>query len=550
MNKNQILNIFDEICKTVSPDNAARYMRGHFPAEYSALLEATSFLDKFDVPENKNKKISIFERIYCLRNGFIDRPKCKHCGVEYVCGFNKQLREYRKWCSAKCQASDPDCIAESKMTRLNKYGDETYHGVEKAKETRMAKNGGKWHAADFGRKVKQAKIENGHASNWVNPEKAKSTKLERYGCSCFNNTTKNKITRKTNFYATLSESRNIIPAFTLEEYLRGDKNTVFEWKCLRCGTMFSSRFNYNFKCSRQVEDHVRCPTCFPHEKIEISNEEVELFDFVRSIAPDAVQSDRTVIYPQELDVYVPSKKLALEFDGLYWHNDENKPNLYHLDKTNACMNKGVMLLHVFEDEWLEKRAIVESRIKNTLGVYSKTVFARKCRISEVDAHIARIFQNENHLQGAVNSAVRFGLYLEDELVALMTFGKCRFDKKHEWEMLRFCCRLGYHVPGAAGKLLAKFEKTYRPKSLVSYADKRWSIGRLYEALGFRKLPDSKPNYFYIDGRSRISRIRFQKHKLAGLLENFDPGKSEVENMRANGYRRIFDCGNMVFEKTY
>ena len=130
--------------------------------------------------------------------------------------------------------------------------------------------------------------------------------------------------------------------------------------------------------------------------IETSNEEAELFEFVRSIAPDAIRSDRTVIYPQELDVYVPSKKLAFEFDGLYWHNDENKPSSYHLDKTNACMNKGVKLLHVFEDEWLEKRAIVKSRIKNALGVYSKTVFARKCRILEVDAHTTRIFQNENH----------------------------------------------------------------------------------------------------------------------------------------------------------
>ena len=336
MDKDQILNVFDEICKIVSPDNTARYMRGHFSAEYAALLEATSFLDKFDKPDDKNKKISVFERIYCLRAGLTDRPKCRHCGTEYVCGFNKQVREYRKWCSAKCQASDPECVAGSKATRIARDGTATYHGVEKAKATRIAKNLGKWHAEDFGQKVKQAKISKGYASNWVNAEKAKSTKLERYGCSCFNNAAKSKITRKTNFYATLSESRNIAPAFTLEEYLAGDKNTVFEWKCLRCGTVFSSRFNYNFKCGRQTEDHVRCPTCFPHEKIETSEEETELFDFARSVAPDAVRSDRSVIYPRELDVYIPSKRLALEFDGLYWHNDENKPNSYHLDKTNAC----------------------------------------------------------------------------------------------------------------------------------------------------------------------------------------------------------------------
>ena len=134
----------------------------------------------------------------------------------------------------------------------------------------------------------------------------------------------------------------------------------------------------------------------------------------------------------------------------------------------------------------------------------------------------------------------------------MTFGKCRFDKKHEWEMLRFCCKLGYHVPGAAGKLLKHFERTYRPKSLVSYADRRWSQGGLYKALGFRCAGKSAPNYWYFKTRTNalLSRLNFQKHKLKGILENFDPAKSEAENMKANGYYRIYDCGNMVFEKTY
>lgn len=133
----------------------------------------------------------------------------------------------------------------------------------------------------------------------------------------------------------------------------------------------------------------------------------------------------------------------------------------------------------------------------------------------------------------------------------MTFSKCRFDKKHEWELARFCCRLGYNVPGAAGKLLAHFEKTYRPGSIVTYADKRWSSGNLYPRLGFIHTHDSKPNYFYIDGYgNRMSRMLFQKHKLSNALKAFDPSKSEAENMKAAGYHRIYDCGNMVFEKIY
>ena len=193
-----------------------------------------------------------------------------------------------------------------------------------------------------------------------------------------------------------------------------------------------------------------------------------------------------------------------------------------------------------------------SRIKNKnmLGIYDNVIFARKCEISEIDIETAKAFQNANHIQGVTNASVRLGLFYNNVLISLMTFGKCRFDKNHEWEMLRFCCKLGMHIPGAAGKLLRYFENTYKPKSLISYADKRWSIGGVYSALGFTKLHDSKPGYFYVKDSHRLSRLNFQKHKLAAVLDVFNPKKSEAENMKDNGYYRIYDCGNMVFEKIY
>ena len=115
---------------------------------------------------------------------------------------------------------------------------------------------------------------------------------------------------------------------------------------------------------------------------------------------------------------------------------------------------------MFENEWKLKQDIVKSRLKDILGIYDKTIYARKCIIKEVDNETSRIFQEKNHLQGAVNAKVNLGLYFNGELISLMTFGKCRFDKKHDWEMLRFCSKLGYHIVGGAGKLLKHFEKTY------------------------------------------------------------------------------------------
>ena len=139
----------------------------------------------------------------------------------------------------------------------------------------------------------------------------------------------------------------------------------------------------------------------------------------------------------------------------------------------------------------------------------------------------------------------------------MTFSKPRFDKKHEWELVRFCNKCGYHVPGGASKLLKHFERQYNPKSIVSYADRRWTMNNgntLYDRLGFSLDHISKPNYWYWNTEDRdyalYSRIQFQKHKLKGILEHFDESKSEVQNMKDNGYDRIFDCGNLVFVKKY
>ena len=109
-----------------------------------------------------------------------------------------------------------------------------------------------------------------------------------------------------------------------------------------------------------------------------------------------------------------------------------------MNKTNECEKQGIHLVHIFENEWNFKQAIVKSRIKNLLGVFGFTIYARKCEVKEVSSKESFEFQNQNHIQGGVHSKVNIGLYYENELVSLMTFSKPRFNKKHEWELVRFC----------------------------------------------------------------------------------------------------------------
>jgi hypothetical protein len=139
----------------------------------------------------------------------------------------------------------------------------------------------------------------------------------------------------------------------------------------------------------------------------------------------------------------------------------------------------------------------------------------------------------------------------------MTFSAPRnvvgYKTKNEntYELVRFCGNFNIKVIGGSSKLLSYFEKNYKPKSVISYADRRWSSGSLYFSLGFQKVKETKPNYWYTnDFKNRIHRFHFQKHLLNKKLTKYDPLKTEHQNMLDSGYCRVYDCGSLKFEKNY
>jgi hypothetical protein len=133
----------------------------------------------------------------------------------------------------------------------------------------------------------------------------------------------------------------------------------------------------------------------------------------------------------------------------------------------------------------------------------------------------------------------------------MTFGKpLDTNSIHEYELIRFCNKKYINVIGGASKLLKYFERNYKPKSLISYANRRWSKGDLYHKLGFTLSNISNPNKFIIKGNKLYNRLGFQKHKLENILESFDSSLSADKNIVNNNLRIIWDCGNYVFIKDY
>jgi hypothetical protein len=259
-----------------------------------------------------------------------------------------------------------------------------------------------------------------------------------------------------------------------------------------------------------------------------------------------------------LDIYLPELNLAIEYHGLYWHSYNKKETpeekFRHYEKYKICKDKNIKLIQIFEHEWNDHKPIIKSILLINLNKNHKKIYARKTTIESIPFNIAKKFIEKNHIQPSVaKSDVNLCLKHEGEIVAVMTFAKPRFNKNHQWELIRYCSRLNTVVIGGASKLFKHFEKEYRPHSIISYSDIRFFGGKIYNILGFDYSHKSPPNYFYYkDDRSKsiLMRYQCQKHKLHKFLPDFDPSLTEYQNMFNHGYRRVWDSGNMVFTKHY
>lgn len=262
--------------------------------------------------------------------------------------------------------------------------------------------------------------------------------------------------------------------------------------------------------------------------------------------PTAESNNRYVLGGKEIDILIDGR-VGVEVNGRYWHTEaKGKYKAYHVDKLNLAKEKGVQLLQFNDDEVERKRELVASMINSKIGKYDRRVYARKCKLVALTRSETNQFLQDNHLQGGCVASVQLGLRYEDELVAVMTFGKPRFTKQFDWELLRFASKRGVKVVGGASKLLAEFCRGHSG-IIVSYANKRWSDGAMYEALGFTLVRDSEPNYIWFNGETAFSRYACQKHKLPKLLgDRFDPNLTERENMERAGFSRMWDCGNLIY----
>ena len=315
-------------------------------------------------------------------------------------------------------------------------------------------------------------------------------------------------------------------------------NKICSFTCLTCNTSDSlPTETYKWRIR---ETGTPCVKCSGINKGSVKEQKIKDFLIDNGIC---ILENKKILGDLEIDIFIPAYNLGIEFNGLFWHNDTRLHKNYHLNKSNIAINKGIRLIHIFEDEWDHHPDIVKSRLLNILGKTNNRIYARLCQIREISFTEEKEFLEYNHIQGYAKSSIKLGLYHKDVLVSVMTFSKLNLSRgvrnKNMWELLRFASLLNYNIVGGASKLFSYFVKKYNPPEVWSYSDNRWNTGNTYKNIGFDYIGNTSIGYWYIDLKEgkRIHRFGMRKNS------NDDENLSEYENRLNQGYLRIWDCGH-------
>ena len=322
--------------------------------------------------------------------------------------------------------------------------------------------------------------------------------------------------------------------------LSSKSHTKVWWKCNNNHSWQASP-NDRARDKKNGKGPTGCPIC----NANVSLRENDLFKYVVSILPEEIevlQNTKALTKPKEIDIYIPDKKIAIEFNGVYWHTEnKGRGRRFHYNKWKMCKDQGVQLITIWEDDWRFREDIVKKMIAHKLGVDSdQRVYARETEVHEIEHYESSEFLDNNHIQGKCSGTVRYGLFHNNNLVAVSVWSK----RQNMLYLDRYATSCT--VVGGMGKLLKygrRFAVDNGLKQIVTFADHEVSDGKLYEKLGFEKDKELSPDYKYAVNRTR-------KHKFGYRLKRFknDPeliyrdSLTELQLAELNDLHRVWDCG--------
>ena len=552
----------EEIKQLKGPQFREVWMKKHYPKTHEAI-------SKINAP-------SWQEKIFMYIGG--ENIGCKICGKPTK--FVNALIGYREYCSKKCCNVDPDKKQNIKSTNLEKYGSVAPAGNElvkqKIRDTLMDHYGvdnALKNPEIHKRQIKTMKEKYGGQGNASDALKAKQQKtmLEKYGVKFSHQhpaiLAKVKATMRERYgvdWATQTKR--------IQDALRSSQLQVSQdkypdiicvvdgqWKCScphktcnKCElkTYITPKEIHRFRYQNGYEV---CTTLHPvNDPSKRSSMEMEICSWLDEWGIEYETSNRDVISPQELDIYIPSIKVAIECNGCYWHSTAFKSPKYHLEKFKNCEGVGIQLIQIWEDWMVRKPEIVKSFIQAKVGACHDVIYARKCKIVDVKGKTATQFYNNNHIQGQCKASHHIGLEYDGVLVACMSFSKrsklsgSKTLIDGEWELIRFCNLKNHRVVGGASRLMKHFISEFCPTIITSYSANDISDGQLYKALGFEKFNNGQTSYWYIEHGTykRYHRSTFAKAGIVrrGWKDKVDNTWTERQVMETKPFFRIYDAG--------
>lgn len=506
------------------------YIRDNYPDFYSYLESVYPDI------------INIKEKLYLFYNN-ASIGKCPVCGKPTK--FINFKKGYSIHCCPKCSQLDENTRKKQYQTNIEKYGEDFVKDrISKALKTKKEKYG---------------------STSYNNKEKYKKTCLEKYGVDNplkdKNILDKVKNTNKEKYgveYILMREDvRNKLNRKIFEnnpDIIRTDGDMLIckcpDPVCNLCKEREFTTSYYTYYERKNIYKRDICTTRTPLYSIQTETYGTSIEEWVRKLLDryniKYICNSRNIPdNRKELDIFIPDKNIAIECNGCYWHSSIRvKDKKAHYNKFIECKEKGIQLITIWEDQILKMPEKVTAIILSKLGIYNTRIFARKCTIKEIQNNEYKEFLNKYHLQNYVSAKIKLGLYYNNELVSVMSFGqgrKCLRGDKNSFELYRYCCKSGYQVIGGASKLFKYFNKIYNINNspIVSFSSNDISNGGLYKNLGF-KYQSSTLSYWYIKNKERYHRYKFNKSNLMKL--GFDKNKSESEIMMESGFLKIYDSG--------
>jgi hypothetical protein len=499
------------------------FVNNSFESEYQEILSLTAFLDS-----NSTLK----ERIYCILNDVKSVKICPVCKTNPV-NFKSSLIGYNTYCSTKCRSNDPMVKVKIKNTCQEKYGTDSFFSSiefkEKSDATLLEKYGttNLMLVPEIKSKVEDTNLQRynskyGFGSSIIQ-EKIKNTNIDRYGTTSHN--VDIVVLENLKSFTWLQQELSSKPVFQIAQELKCSESYINKWARIH------NLSNRVAKYSEEVEVSSYLTDC-----CGLKSEDLILNSF------DVIGTGSGKLGRRQIDIFIPKNNLAIEINGLYYHQN-NKTR--HKEKLDLATDKQIKLIQFWDYQWNSKQDICKSIINNFIGT-NKKIYARKCEIKVVSFQDYSIFMNNNHMHGVATASIRYGLYFDDILVSCIGFGRSRYSKKHSWELIRYANILNTNVVGGFSRLLNHF-KSNNMGSIISYCDLMLFTGNMYEKSGFTCLGNTNPNFFYFKGFAIKSRESMQKHKLATILKDFDPELTANQNLLNNGWSKVWNCGNSIWE---